>query len=71
MIEFAEIIDDIDKMPYESQEILVDIINKRFSEKKRERFINDTLESNQEYNDGHVQSGNSSDLFNKLNIKFS
>jgi hypothetical protein len=68
MTDFAEIIEDIDRMPLESQEILVDIINKRFSEKKRERFIEETLESQKEYPNGNFVEGNSDDLFKALKI---
>ena len=68
MTTFDEIIDDIDKMSFDSQEILVDIINKRFSEIKRNRFIEETIESKNEYITGKFEEGNSVDLFKVLNI---
>lgn len=68
MIEFAELIEDIDKLPFESQEILADIINKRLSEIRRERFIEETLTSNNEYSKGDYKEGTSDDLFNAIKI---
>jgi hypothetical protein len=68
MTTFDEIIDDIDKMSFDSQEILVDLINKRFSEIKRNRFIEETIESKNEYFIGKFEEGNSVDLFKALNI---
>jgi hypothetical protein len=65
---FAEIIDDIDSMPLESQEILLDIVNKRLTEKKRQNFIEDTLKSENEYKGGNFLEGNSDNLFKTLNI---
>ena len=68
MTEFSELIDDIEQMPFENQEIFVDIINKRFAERKRERFIEEILESKSEILDGNFTVGNSEDLFKALNI---
>jgi hypothetical protein len=68
MTTFDEIIDDIDKMSFDSQEILVDLINKRFSEIKRNRFIKDTIESKNEFINLNFKVGNSKDLFKELNI---
>ena len=68
MNNFAEILEDIDNMPIDSQEIFIDILNKRLTEKKREKFILSTLESKKEYDSGNYTKGNSEDLFNALNI---
>jgi hypothetical protein len=68
MSEFAELIEDVEQMPYENQEIFIDIINKRFSEIKRERFIRETLESGKEYERGEFFEGNSVELFKALKI---
>ncbi len=68
MIEFTEILENIDKMPFDSQEIIVDIINKRFAERKRELFIKKTNQSKKEYFSGNYSTGNSQDLFKTLKI---
>ena len=68
MTEFEEIIDDIEELSYESQEILIDIINKRFSERKRALFIEETLKSKAEYENGNFETGNSENLFKALQI---
>ncbi len=68
MSDFADILENIDQMPVESQEILIDIINKRFAEKKRDMFINETLKSREEFDKGDYQSGNKDDLFKALDI---
>ena len=68
MTEFSELIDDIEQMPFENQEIFVDIINKRFAERKRERFIEEILESKSKILYGNFTVGNSEDLFKALNI---
>ena len=68
MSEFAELIENVEQMPFENQAIFVDIINKRFSEKKRERFIEETLQSGDEYNKGEFSEGNSDELFKALKI---
>ena len=68
MTEFAEIIDSIENLPFDSKEILVDIINKRFSETQRVRFIESTIDSHSEYLEGNYIEGNSNDLFKSLKI---
>lgn len=68
MNEFMEILEEIDRFDIESQAVLVDIINKRFNQHKREVSINETVKSIEEINKGNSQSGTSDDLFNKLGI---
>ena len=68
MPEFIEIIENYEQLPFDSKEILVEIINKRFSELRRERLISDTLQSEKEYKEGKFAAGSSNDLFNALNL---
>lgn len=68
MNQFAYLIEDVEQMPFESQEIFIDIINKRFSEIKRERFIKESLQSQNEYLSGNYEEGSSDQLFKVLNI---
>lgn len=63
-----EILDKIEKFDLESQTVLVDIINKRYSQNKRDAFIDETIESIDEINSGSFKSGSSDDLFKELNI---
>jgi len=68
MNDFDELIETVENLPYESQEIFVDIINKRFSERKRLLFIADTLLSASDYKNGLSYKGSSEDLFETLGI---
>ena len=68
MSEFEQLIENVEQMPYESQEIFIDIINKRFLERKRERFIEETFESRNDHTTGKFKKGNSEELFDDLKI---
>ena len=68
MHQFSDLIEKVDEMPLESQEIFVDIIQKRLDEKKREKFIKEVHESKVEYDSGNYSSGSSEDLFKALDI---
>lgn len=68
MNEFMEILDKIEQFDLESQSVLVDIINKRYAQHRRESFIQETIESINELNSGKSSSGTSQDLFKELNI---
>ena len=68
MSEFIEIIDNIEALSFDSQAILIDIINKRFADKKKERFIRETLDSVREIEDDNYHQGSSEDLFKELSI---
>lgn len=68
MHQFNDLLEKVDEMPLESQEMFVDIIQKRLSEKKREKFIREVHESKAEYNAGNYQTGTSDDLFKALDI---
>ena len=68
MTQFAEIIENFDSMNFETQEILMDILNKRFEDRKNELFIADTLEAVKDQEAGNVKSGTSGELFEELGI---
>lgn len=65
---FLEILDEFEKFDFESQSVLVDIINKRFNQHKHEIFINETNFSIEEIKQGNFHSGSSEDLFKELDI---
>ena len=69
MSEFSEILDEIDQIDLDSQSQLVDIINKRYNYERREFFINETLESIHEIENGEYQVGSSNELFKDLEIQ--
>ena len=68
MNDFMDILDRIEKFDIESRTVLIDIINKRFLENRREIFINETVKSIEDINSGNFSSGTSDDLFNELEI---
>ena len=68
MNDFSDILDKIDQIDLDSQSQLVDIINKRYNYQRREFFINETIASLDEINNGEYLIGNSNDLFNELEI---
>ncbi|MBI5323889.1 MAG: hypothetical protein HZB41_01165 [Ignavibacteriae bacterium] len=68
MHQFNDLLEKVDEMPLESQEMFVDIIQKRLNEKKREKFIREVHDSKIEYDSGKYQSGTSDELFKALDI---
>ena len=68
MAQFAEIIDGFEEMNFESQRILIDILNKRFEQNKHKIFAEETLRSAEEYNKGNHTVGSSETLFDELGI---
>lgn len=68
MSEFLEILGKIEHFDLESQSLLVDIINKRYSHNRREAFIDDTLQSIENIKSGNYKIGTSDDLFDELNV---
>jgi len=68
MSQFAEIIDGFEAMNFESQRLLIDILNKRFEQNKYEIFAEETLKSAQDYNEGKHTVGSSERLFDELGI---
>ena len=68
MQQFNDLLEKVDEMSLESQEIFVDIIQKRLDEKKRGKFIREVHESKAEYDSGNYSSGSSKDLFKALEI---
>ena len=65
---FMEILEEIDAFDIESQAVLIDIINKRYNQQRREKFIIETNKSIDAIKQGDFQSGTSDDLFIELKI---
>jgi len=55
--EFQKAIESIENLPLDDQEILLDIIQKRLQQKRREQLTQDIKEIRQEFANGDVQFG--------------
>lgn len=63
-----ELIEIVDNLPYEEEAVFLDVLNRRFAEKCRNQFIQDTLESKNDFLNGNYSEGTSEDLFKSLNL---
>jgi len=54
---FQEIIDMIESLPYDDQEILIDIISKRLAQYRRAKLLKEISESLDAYERGDVRRG--------------
>lgn len=65
--DFATIIDELSKIPLEEQEMVLEILQKRVIEKRREEISQHAEESIEEYEKGLTSKGDVSDLIKELN----
>jgi len=65
--DFQELIESVEALPIDDREILMDIINRRIIEQKREELVADMEESLQAYRKGEVRIGTVDDLLRDLN----
>jgi len=63
---FQELIESVEALPIEDREMLVEIINKRIIELRRERLVADMKESLEAYKRGDVHMGTVDDLLKDL-----
>lgn len=63
---FQELIETVEALPLEDREILVEIINKRIIEQRREELEDDMEESLEAYQKGEVRVGTVDDLLKDL-----
>jgi len=63
---FQELIDMIESLPYDDQEILIDIISKRLSQYRRAKLIKEISESLDAYEKGEVRRGTVDDFMEDL-----
>lgn len=63
---FQELIESVEALPLDDQEILMDIINRRIIEQRREELVADMEESLQAYRKGEVRIGTVDDLLRDL-----
>ncbi|MBP7071317.1 MAG: hypothetical protein KBA97_09605 [Methanothrix sp.] len=64
--DFQELIESVEALPIDDREILMDIINRRIIEQKREELVADMEESLQAYRKGEVRIGTVDDLLRDL-----
>jgi len=64
--DFQELIESVEALPLDDREILMDIINRRIIEQKREELVADMEESLQAYRKGEVRIGTVDDLLRDL-----
>ena len=64
--DFQELIESVEALPLDDREILIDIINRRIIEQKREELVADMEESLQAYRKGEVRIGTVDDLLRDL-----
>lgn len=60
------ILDEIARYPVTDKEMILDIMEKRLVEEKRELIYNDYREAVKDYEAGKVKSGGVDDLFNSI-----
>ena len=64
--DFQELIESVEALPLDDREILMDIINRRIIEQKREELVADMEESLQAYRKGEIRIGTVDDLLRDL-----
>jgi hypothetical protein len=65
--EFQKAIESVENLPLDDQEILLDIIQKRLQQKKREKLTQDIKEIRQEFTNGDVQFGSVTQFLAAIN----
>jgi TRAP-type C4-dicarboxylate transport system substrate-binding protein len=63
---FQELIESVEALPLDDREILMEIINKRISEQRRDELEADMEESLEAYRKGEVRVGTVDDLLKDL-----
>jgi hypothetical protein len=63
---FQELIESVEALPIEDREILMEIVNKRIIEQRREELVADMEASLEAYRKGDVRSGTVDDLLKDL-----
>jgi hypothetical protein len=64
---FQELIESVEALPLDDQQILMDIINRRIIEQRRDELVADMEESLEAYRKGEVRIGTVDDLLRDLN----
>jgi hypothetical protein len=65
-IMFDQILEKIDTMPLEEQELIIEILQNRYREKRREEILKNAEETFEEYRKGLTSKGTVADLLKEL-----
>jgi hypothetical protein len=65
--EFQQVIEAVESLAPEAQAVLIDIIQKRLKQRRRDELIQAVKEAEQEYTTGNVRRGSVADLMAELN----
>jgi hypothetical protein len=63
---FQEVIESVEALPLDDQQILMEIINRRIIEQRRDELVADMDESLEAYRKGEVRIGTVDDLLSDL-----
>jgi hypothetical protein len=63
---FQELIESVEALPIEDREILMEIVNKRIIEQRRDEMVADMETSLEAYKRGDIRSGTVDDLLKDL-----
>ena len=63
---FQELLESVESLPLDDQQMLLDIINMRIIEKRRDELVADMEESLEAYRKGEVRIGTVDDLLRDL-----
>lgn len=64
--ELQQAIELVETLPIEAQQVLVEVIQKRLYQRRREELLQTVLESERDYAQGNVQRGTVADLMAEL-----
>jgi hypothetical protein len=65
--EFQQVIEAVESLAPEAQAVLVNIIQKRLKQRRRDELVQAVKEAEQEYTAGNVRRGSVADLMAELN----
>lgn len=63
---FAEVLETIETFTVDEKEILVDILQHRLRENKRERIVKSVKESKREFEKGNLKPASVDDIMNEI-----
>jgi len=65
-ISFNEILEDVEKLSLEEKETLLDILNHRIIDQRRNELLKDIQEANRELKSGNAQPRRPDELMNEI-----
>jgi hypothetical protein len=65
-LSFQDLIDAVESLPLDDQSMLVELINKRIIEKRREELVGEVREAREAFRKGEVKRGTVADLMKDL-----